>query len=421
MKNKRFILLSSLLIPLTWLVVSLQNYSSYFDFSINNSYLPSSKLTTLINEHQAPINITLFCSNELLDDLGIIGIKHWLLKLSPLIKIEQYNPIKSPEKSDHYDVTSDGVFVIESKSKRIDIDLIELILKNTDFTIEVLQNYLLQTILNIINYPSKSVLFVHSSPESILSDERPLGLSDLDQLLNNNHISVEEVTVSDLESVSKTFDTVIFYKIGPNALPFINILKKTFLNSTGTIVFSHPKYAMITNRFVTDIQFHSEIIEDSVFHLLDSKNQLITDYKSSFNEDYVALLPFSSLLSFENTNNIFALSNSSEESAISFDSLEIKGPFTVIANTKNKRHFYINNHLLPTNYWMSQAGNKYIVEDIFFSTLNRFPILKNTDPPSFLILTKTTIIWLFASLILLPMLIVYSGFFLWYYFQKKDR
>ena len=65
----------------------------------------------------------------------------------------------------------------------------------------------------------------------------------------------------------------------------------------------------------------------------------------------MALLPFSSLLSFENTNNIFALSNSSEESAIFF-ALKLKA-FTVIANTINKRHFYINNHLLPTNYWMS--------------------------------------------------------------------
>ena len=100
-----------------------------------------------------------------MDDLNITEITYWLNSLSAKIEIEQINPIKFPQKSDHYDITTDGIFVIESNSKRIDIDLIELILKNADFSIETLQNYLLQVILNIVNHPPKSILFVHTPPK----------------------------------------------------------------------------------------------------------------------------------------------------------------------------------------------------------------------------------------------------------------
>ena len=70
-----------------------------------------------------------------------------------------------------------------------------------------------------------------------------------------------------------------------------------------------------------------KIIEDPTFHLMNSKNQIITDYESSFNESLVALLPYSSLLSFEDVNGVYSMADTSTESWIQFDILEIKGPF----------------------------------------------------------------------------------------------
>ena len=405
-------LLVLVLIVCSAIIVLLQNHSYYVDLSIHQRFKASPELKALLNDHNAPIKITIFSSRELLDDLNISEINYWLGSLSANITIEQINPIKFPQKSDHYDITTDGIFVIESNSKRIDIDLIELILKNSDFSIETLQNYLLQVILNIVNHSSKSLLFVHTSPNSILTDERPLGLSYFAHILENNHIDITETNVQNLANIEASFDTTVFYKIGPNASPHLTLLRNKFTASKSSIIFSHPKYALITNQIVDVVQFHSEIIEDPTFHLMNSKNQIITDYKSSFNESFVALLPYSSLLSFEDINGVYSIADTSTESWIQFDVLEIKGPFSIIARAKNERQFFINNHLLPTNFWIQQANNQAIVEDIILSSLTAFPIIQSPDrSSSSILLTINMVFQLFFTLIILPLLLISCGFY----------
>ena len=183
-------------------------------------------------------------------------------------------------------------------------------------------------------------------------------------------------------------------------------------SSKSSIIFSHPKYALVTNQIVDVVQFHSEIIEDPTFHLMNSKNQIITDYESSFNESLVALLPYSSLLSFEDVNGVYSMADTSTESWIKFDILEIKGPFSVIARAKNKGQFFINNHLLPTNFWIQQANNQAIVEDIILSSLTSFPIIQSPDQSNqSILLTRNMVLKLFFTLIILPPLLISCGFY----------
>ncbi|MEK9727497.1 MAG: hypothetical protein VW397_05265 [Candidatus Margulisiibacteriota bacterium] len=391
-------------------VIIFQNFHTFIDISKQTEIKPSKALKSRIQAHQTPIKITIFSSQELLEELNVSSIHFWLKSLSDDVSIAQINPLKHPQQSDHYDITSDGIFVIEANSKRIDIDLIELILKNSDFSIETLQNHLMQALLNIINFPPKSVLFVHTSPNSILSDDRPLGLNSLAKTLERNHIKISEINVADITNLNETFDATIFYKIGPNATPNIQQLQQLYNDATATIFFSHPKYALIANQIIDHVQFNSEIIEDPTFHLMNSKNQLITDYQSHFNEPLIALLPYSSIVSFEDEDLIQSIVDSSPDSFIQFDSIEIKGPFSIIAHDANKQRYFINNHLLPTNFWIQQANNQAIVEDIIFSTLSRFPVFTSFESTQIL-LTKSQILSFVIAFIIVPFFALYTIYF----------
>ena len=100
------------------IIVYSQRFPIYVDLSSSHSIAPSAALKEKFNDIKTDVNITIFASNELISELDIHLLKKWLLALSPNINVVIYDPIKSPDKADHYDINNDGIIVIENKNNR---------------------------------------------------------------------------------------------------------------------------------------------------------------------------------------------------------------------------------------------------------------------------------------------------------------
>ncbi|MEC8678476.1 MAG: hypothetical protein VXX85_06455 [Candidatus Margulisiibacteriota bacterium] len=384
------------------IVILSHQFPIYLDISVSKSLKPSNKILMLFKDHKEPIKITFFCSNALIDDLQLTPIQNWLLSISKSFKIVQIDPVKFPAKADHYDITSDGIIVLESNQKRFDIDIVDMILTHSDFSIQVLQNYLLKGLLNITSTTQKNIVIIHSSPESIINDDRPLGLSTLTNILNNNNIQLSEFNLDSIQDIPLSFDALILYKLGPNIIQHTATLNYLIDSAPSLLMLSHPKFSEFSNNLISDVYFNTEIIHDDTFHLMNSANQLIVDYTSKLNKQLIAILPYSSFISFDDDNNIKPIANSSEYSYVMYDNNSIPGPFTIIAKSKTKNHYYINNHLIASNHWIIQGNNNEIIQDIIYSMVETHPIIQTNNINKLLILSYNTLFSLIILLIILP-------------------
>ena len=404
---KRLIFSWGFIFILVFSVIFTQQVPSYMDLSISDTLKPSQDIKQVFEHHNSPINITLFCSNTLMEDLELTPIQHWLKSISRSIKTTQIDPVKFPAKADHYDITSDGIIVIESNQKRFDIDLVDLILTHSEFSIQVLQNYLLKGLLNITSTTQKSIVIIHSSPESIINDDRPLGLSTLTNILNNNNIQLSEFSLDSIQDIPLSFDALILYKLGPNITQHTETLNHLIDSTQSVLMLSHPKFAQFSNRLMTNIFFNEEVIQDDAFHLMNSSNQLIVDYKSTLSKNLIAVLPYSSFISFEDDSMIESLANSSEYSYVMYDNNVIPGPFSIMAKSTQKNHYYLNNYLLLSNYWIIQGNNNEIVEDIIFSLVDSYPMFsQNIQHGQTLLLSYDRLFKLISILIILPIVLI---------------
>ena len=395
--------LNWVLIAIIGLIVILSHqFPIYLDLSVSKSLKPSNEILMLFKDHKEPINITLFCSNALIDDLQLTPIKNWLQSISKSLHIVQIDPVKFPAKADHYDITSDGIIVLESNQKRFDIDIVDMILTHSDFSIQVLQNYLLKGLLNLVSVNQKDIIILHSSPESIVNDDRPLGLSTLNTILNDNNINLQEFNLSTIDSIPRAFDMLILYKLGPNTADLSVSLNRLIDSAPSVLMLSHPKFSEFSNNLISDVYFNNEIIYDDTFHLMNSANQLIVDYKSKLKKHLIAILPYSSFISFDDDNNIEPIANSSEYSYVMYDHNNIPGPFTIIAKSKTRNHYYINNHLIASNHWIIQGNNNEIIQDIIYSMVETHPIIQTSNINKLLILSYNTLFNLIILLIILP-------------------
>jgi len=388
-------------------LIYLQNTPLFIDVSTKHSLKPSQQLINEFEKNSTPVKFTFFCSDSLLKDLELAPIINWLNLISNKITTIQINPIKFPAKADHYDITSDGIIVIEANDKRFDIDIIDLVLTHADFSLQTLQNTILQRLLNLTASPAKQILLIHTSPTSLLENTEALGLASLYLLLAENNIVLNEVNLNSLTNLTQPMDAIILYKLDENANEHINQLQKLINFSPASILISHPKHAKTSNLILDENLFNSEIIHDSQFHLIHSKNQLIVDYKTRLNRDLIMVLPYSAFISFDETSDITAIANSSNDSYVTFDDNKIPGPFTIIASLNQYQRLLINNHLLITNYWLSQANNAEAIEDILFSLIQSFPLVSNSfDQDATIILTYNLLFKQIFLLIILPIILI---------------
>ena len=81
---------------------------------------------------------------------------------------------------------------------------------------------------------------------------------------------------------------------------------------------------------------------------------------------------FSSFISATDNLSLIPIISSSPEARLSPPSPSNPTvPFTIGARMNSK--VFINNHLILSNYWITQGANAQIIMDIILQTLQRFP------------------------------------------------
>lgn len=407
--RQKIILIFSLVIIGCWALVFTQRYPLYIDLTPSKNLAHSSFLKNQLSTIQSPIAFTFFTSDNLSKELRLPLLKQWLMSISSNVMIQQFDPIKYPEKADHYDITTDGVIVIEFQNQRQDIDIIEQIIINESHGLEILQNTLSRAIVQLSQVSPPEILLIHANKEPLLDQTDPLGLSKFKMIAKDNFINISESHVNDLTKISRQYDLIIFYKLSESAKDQMSVLKRLYTQTPSTVMFNHPKFSDFSNQLLPDdqVQFNPGILEESTHHLLRSESQLIVEYKANLNHPLVAVLPYSSHIDYDNSDGLMPLASTGDESILRLNDDLIPGPFSIILQNKLKTRTYINNYLLITNAWITQGDNHFIIQDILNAHLDTFPVILPRDTSDdFIILSKANILKLFLMLVALPLLAI---------------
>ena len=404
-KNKR-ILLSLLFAALSIIaIVYSQNFALYIDLSTDHKLAPSKDLKSKFSSLDKDVTITIFSSDELSDELDIKLLERWLNALSNKIEVLTYDPIKSPSISDHYDIESDGIIVIETDNSRYDIDIIEQVIINEGHHIEFLQNVILRKLLSATESKEMNALIIHSNHESLLDDPGHIGLMQFKQIFDKNFINLDEQSTHTRLDLLDDFDMIILYKVSVYDEMISNQLVDLLSFNIPVIVFNSPKLSSNMNNILnSDATFNSKIIEDSNSHLIQSENQLIIHYLSSLKNQFIGVFPYSGPIQFKEPLPPTPFASSSDTSFItSDDDSSIDGPFTLVYHDQSRQRILINNYLIPTNYWINYGDNHLIIEDIIFSMLDNFSYISVRDTDDdFIIFSYINLLKLFLILIVLP-------------------
>ena len=295
MKNKPFSIIALILIfTIAFLVRFSQNYPLYVELTPLANVKASKQLKSHFDSVKSEISITLFATQTLINELQLSSLKRWIQSLSKSIHVLQKDPFKHPGVADHYDITSDGIIVIEYNNKRLDIDLIELVLVNEEFSATSVQNHLLKSLVQLVRPILAPIILIHNHPTSLFEDQQPLGLSSLSTMVNDFHIPIEERQLNEYITMPPDHSMLILYNLGPSIQLFSNELQGIIANTNRFIIFSHPKHASFMNHLVKNIQFYDEIIEDPSMHILNQPNQLLVEYLTQTNDQLFGVFPFSS-------------------------------------------------------------------------------------------------------------------------------
>ena len=405
-------------------LVFTQRFPLYIDVTNTKNLAPSSFLQKKLETIDAPFKFTFFTSDNLSRELNLDLLKHWLTSISNTIEIQQFDPVKFPAKADHYDITTDGVIVIEFENRRQDIDLIEQIIINESHGLENIQNTLSRAIIQLSQTSPPEILLIHSNMGTLLDTPEPMGLSELKNISSDNFINITESHVNELSKLNHQYDLVIFYKLSESAKDRLPVLQRLYQQSPSTMIFNHPKFAEFSNQLLPDetIQFSPGILEDRANHLLRSENQLIVEYNSHLSQTLVGVFPYSSFINYDATSGIRPLATTGEDAYLLIAEDVIPGPFPIILQNTAKTRTYVNNYLITTNFWISQGDNRRIIEDLLHAHLDPFPIISTRDTSDdYIILTKTNAIKLAIILIILPLLAISLIAFLHQISQAKSR
>ena len=397
------------------LLILTQRYTLYFDLSTTKNLSPPTALTEQLSSATEPFNVTIFSSNGLSNELNIDTLARWIESISPRINVAIYDPEKYPAKADYFDISSDGVIVIEHNQKRQDIDLIEQIIINEAHDLENIQNVIARAFTLLVQRTPPQLLLIHSNQTPIFDSTSAMGLELFKSLCDDNFISIDAIHVDQLPKTMPQYDVVIFYKLTENARQHRDHLAKLYQQFSSTIIFNHPKFSSFINSIIStnDIQLGTEIIEAHTNHLMRSKNQLIVEYTSRLNQTFIGVFPFSSFIDYDSTAKFTSLATTDDDAFITLESDVIPGPFSLISQSNARKRTVVNNYLFLTNGWITQGDNLYILKDLIESHLDNSPILSARDTSNdFIILTRTNAYKLCLMLIFLPILVyVFIGIF----------
>ena len=392
-----------------WLLIFTQRYPLYLDVTNTKNLATSPFLKKQLSTINSPLIITFFTSSNLSKELNLNLLKHWLKSASSAVEIREFDPIKFPEKADHYDITTDGMIVIEFKNQRQDIDLIEQLIINESHGLENIQNLLTRAILQLSQASSPEIMLIHSNKTPLLDNFDPMGLSKMKQIAIDNFINISESHVDDLSQLSQQYDLIIFYKLSESAKDRMAVLKRLYAQSPSTVIFNHPKFSDFSNQILTDdqLQFNPGILEDHTNHLLRSETQLILDYTSTRRLRLVGVFPYSSHIDYDSSAGLRPLATTGENAIWQLNEDLIPGPFSIIVQNQSNTRTFINNYLIATNAWLNQGDNHLIIQDILNAHLDPFPVILERDTSDdFIILSQINLLKLTGNLIIFPVLII---------------
>ena len=392
-----------------WALIFTQRYPLYIDATNTKNLAPSLFLKNQLSTIDSPLTLTFFTSDNLSKELNLDLLKHWLTSHSPAIEIREFDPIKFPEKADHYDITTDGMIVIEFKNQRQDIDLIEQLIINESHGLENIQNSLTRSIVQLSQSAPPEIMLIHSNKTPLLDNFDPMGLSEMKQIAIDNFINITESHVNDLSKLSQQYDLIIFYKLSESAKERMAVLKRLYSQTQSTVIFNHPKFSDISNQVLSDdqLQFNPGILEDHTNHLLRSETQLILEYTSTRRPRLVGVFPYSSYIDYDSAGGLTPLASTSEDAILRLNEDIIPGPFSIIVQNQLKTRTFVNNYLIATNAWLNQGDNRLIIQDILNAHLDPFPVILERDTSDdFIILTKINLLKIATILIFLPLLVI---------------
>ena len=404
--HKKLTIFSVILLGVFSLIFT-QRFSLYIDVSPSKNLRPPPFLKTQLSNIDAPFKFTFFTSNHLANELNIPILMRWLSAISPAIQIKQFDPVKFPAKADHYDITTDGVIVIEYKNQRQDIDLIEQIIVNETYGLENSQNAISRAIIQLSQLSPPNLLLIHANSAPLLTNSNPMGLSTLAMIAESNFIKLSECRVNELSTLTQQYDLIIFYKLTESARSQLPVLQRLYEQSESSIIFNHPKFSDISNQLMPDqmVHFNRGIIEDTTNHLMNATNQLIIEYQSPYQKTLIGAFPFSS--NIDPTDGLTALASTGESAFLLLNDDVIPGPLSIIFQTPSKTRTFINNYLIATNAWIHQGENHLIIEDILNTHLTPFPIISSRDTrDDAILMTKQNLLKLAIMLIALPFILI---------------
>lgn len=422
MSKKKRIAIGCIFLSCLLLIYS-QKYPLYLDLTTNKHLKPALFLSKKVNALPMPILVTFFVSDALSKELQLDPLTHWLNSISPKVNVSVLNHSSSPETADHYDISSDGIIVIEYNGKRNDIDLIEQIIINESHAIENVQNAITRAVLQLIQLDPIEIMLVHSSQMSLLDSSDPMGLKAFYDHFNSPFVSIKEMHINDVATNASPSDLAILYKPTEHIRPQLPDLTQWATQQNALVIFAHPNFPDISNSIINDpsIVLNNSIVEDTIAHLMQSKNQLIIQYQTTFNQELIGVFPYSGFIDFNENNGWRARALSSPDSFFTHQNDIINGPFSLAIESKNQRLTVLNHYLMLSNLWITQGDNALILEDIIYSHLDEFPIqsARNTRN-DFIILSPINALKLGMMLILLPLVaILFIGFMARYLLHQK--
>ena len=342
-------------------------------YHISNHLLRQSTIVISFQTLDQPFHITFFISSQLKHDFPVTHFTHWLTSLSNSIVTQVFDPFQFPEKSDYFDIESDGMIIIEHDDHRQDINIFEHMMLNHEQYIETIQSDIIQSMIQLSNKKQPKVLLIHANQDALLDDTSPLGLNEFHLLFKDNFIAIDERSINGNFMIESTdYDLIILYKLSNLSTLHYQRINDLLAIVESQLIFNHPKQSEFTNLFDIPIIFDDAIIEDPTDSLIHSDTQLIVDYLSSKHQPLLGIFPYSApIISSAAVESSIIITG--DDAFIDDQSSRLNGPFSIAYATSNFNQVFINNYLTPTNFWIHQGDNYKILADIISNLLTMSP------------------------------------------------
>lgn len=367
------------------------------------------ELLAYLDTVDSPIKVIFFISNAMANDFPLIQLNQWMKTMSKTIEFEVIDPFLSPEISDYYDIDHDGVVVVESTMLRQDFNGLNVFYQNEHHGLIRFKNALIKAVIDVTKISGRRVLLVHEQFENPFESNEQMGLSLLNTIFSNMFITPDAWSIYDtVYPDTIRYDLVIIHRITTLDSNDLKLLQDIAVASDAVLVFQHPKFSNVVNQLGIDTaaEYSDAIIEDPEESLIFSDTQLLVEYRDGLDESRIAVVPYASPI-YSNAGSVI-MHTSPTAFVMKNEAIE-KGPFT-IAYSPTQSTVVMNTHLVPTNYWIQQADNYVVIDDLIRQLMVNYPLIRVSQTDGVDINQSIPITWpwivkMMAILMIIPSII----------------